>query len=73
LITGFSRDWLNEDAIKHFMDRQHFGFKPSDFTFAAVRCAVVGLDAIALGQQVHAFVRSEYQKRLECVCGECFA
>lgn len=56
LITGFSRDGLYEDAIKLFINMQHFGFKPSDFTFAAVLCAVIGLDDIVLGQQVHAFV-----------------
>jgi len=56
LIIGFSRDGLNEDAIKLFMDMQHFGFKPSDFTFAAILCVVIGLDGIVLGQQVHAFV-----------------
>ncbi|KAG2411414.1 hypothetical protein I3760_Q002000 [Carya illinoinensis] len=56
LITGLSRDGRNEDAIKLFMDMQSFGFKPSEFTFAAVLCAGVGFDDIVFGMQVHAFV-----------------
>lgn len=56
LMTGFSRDGMNEDAIKLFVEMQQFGFKPSEFTFAAILCAGIGLDDIIFGQQVHAFV-----------------
>ncbi|KAJ4729548.1 Pentatricopeptide repeat-containing protein [Melia azedarach] len=56
LITGYSKEGLNEEAIKLFSEMQQLGFKPSDFTFAAALCAGIGLDDIALGQQVHAFV-----------------
>ena len=56
MITGFSRDGMNEDAIKLFMHMQRFGFKPSEFTFAAVLCAGIGLDDIVFGQQIHSFV-----------------
>jgi pentatricopeptide repeat protein len=56
LMTGFSKDGMNEDAITLFMEMQHFGFKPSEFTFAAVLCAGIGLDDIVFGQQIHAFV-----------------
>ncbi|XP_050270648.1 putative pentatricopeptide repeat-containing protein At2g01510 [Quercus robur] len=56
MITGFSRDGMNEDAIKLFMHMQRFGFKPSEFTFAAVLCAGIGLDDMVFGQQIHSFV-----------------
>ncbi|KAL0014654.1 hypothetical protein SO802_001723 [Lithocarpus litseifolius] len=56
MITGFSRGGMNEDAIKLFMQMQRFGFKPSEFTFAAVLCAGIGLDDIVFGQQIHSFV-----------------
>lgn len=56
LITGYSKDGLNEEAIKIFLEMQNLGFKPSDFTFAAVLCAGIGLDDLKLGQQVHGFV-----------------
>ena len=71
MITGFSRDGMNEDAIKLFMQMQHFGLKPSDFTFAVALCAGIGLDDIVFGQQIHSF--GEDQLCLECVYGECFA
>lgn len=56
LITGYSKDKLNEEAIELFVRMQNLGYKPSEFTFAAVLCAGVGLDNIAFGQQVHGFV-----------------
>lgn len=56
LITGYAKEGLNEEAVKLFVEMQHLGFRPSDFTFAAALSAGVGLDDIALGQQVHAFV-----------------
>ncbi|TXG54944.1 hypothetical protein EZV62_020200 [Acer yangbiense] len=56
LITGYAKEGLNEEAIKLFMEMQHLGFKPSDFTFAAALCAGIRLDDIALGQLIHSFV-----------------
>lgn len=56
LITGYSKHGLNEEAISVFLEMQRLGFKPSDFTFAAILCAVVGLGDLPLGQQVHGFV-----------------
>ncbi|KAK6144900.1 hypothetical protein DH2020_021720 [Rehmannia glutinosa] len=56
MITGFSREGLIEGAIKLFSKMQHYGFRPSDFTFAALLRACVGLDGTALGQQVHGLV-----------------
>uniref|UniRef100_A0A7N2L521 DYW domain-containing protein n=1 Tax=Quercus lobata TaxID=97700 RepID=A0A7N2L521_QUELO len=56
MIIGFSRDGMNEDAIKLFMQMQHFGLKPSDFTFVVALCAGIGLDDIVFGQQIHSFV-----------------
>ncbi|KAI9177496.1 hypothetical protein LWI28_015948 [Acer negundo] len=56
LITGYAKEGLNEEAIKLFMEMQHLGFKPSDFTFAAALCAGIRLDDIVLGQLIHSFV-----------------
>ena len=50
MIIGFSRDGMNEDAIKHF------GLMPSEFTFAVALFAGIGLDDIVFGQQIHSFV-----------------
>ncbi|PON38193.1 DYW domain containing protein [Parasponia andersonii] len=56
LITGYSKDGLSEEAIQFFLEMQNLGYKPSDFTFAAVLCAVIGLDDLKFGQQVHGCV-----------------
>ncbi|XP_050382039.1 putative pentatricopeptide repeat-containing protein At2g01510 [Argentina anserina] len=56
LITGYSKDGLNEDAINLFAKMQNLGYKPSDFTFAAVLCAGISLDDIVFGLQVHGSV-----------------
>ncbi|XP_057982578.1 putative pentatricopeptide repeat-containing protein At2g01510 [Malania oleifera] len=56
LITGYSKDGLCEEAMYLFLEMQNLGLRPSDFTFAAVLCAGIGLNDIALGQQVHSFV-----------------
>ncbi|KAA8530057.1 hypothetical protein F0562_004766 [Nyssa sinensis] len=56
MITGYSKDGLNEEAIGLFVKMQNLGSKPTEFTFAAVLCAGVGLDDIAFGQQVHGFM-----------------
>ena len=56
LITGYSKDDLNEEAIKLFLEMRNCGYKPSDFTFAAVLCAGIGLDDLKFGQQVHGSV-----------------
>ncbi|KAF8378064.1 hypothetical protein HHK36_029398 [Tetracentron sinense] len=56
MITGYSKDGLNEQAIQLFLEMQNSGSKPSEFTFAAVLCASIGLDNLGLGQQVHSFV-----------------
>ncbi|CAK7348112.1 unnamed protein product [Dovyalis caffra] len=55
MITGYANNGLNEEAIKLFVEMQNLGFKPSDFTFAAVIGASVGLDDTAFGQQIHCF------------------
>ncbi|KAH0973459.1 hypothetical protein GBA52_025615 [Prunus armeniaca] len=39
LITGYSKDGLNEEAINLFAQMQNLGYKPSEFTFAALLCA----------------------------------
>ncbi|XP_048336314.2 putative pentatricopeptide repeat-containing protein At2g01510 [Ziziphus jujuba] len=56
MITGYSKGKLNAEAIELFMEMLDLGYKPSEFTFAAVLCAGVGLDDIVFGKQVHGFV-----------------
>ncbi|KAJ6338856.1 hypothetical protein OIU76_008340 [Salix suchowensis] len=56
MITGYANNGLNEGAIKLFVEMQNLGFKPSDFTFAAVIGASTGLDNTAFGKQIHGFV-----------------
>lgn len=56
LITGHAKEGLNEEAIRIFIEMQHLGYKPSDFTFAAALCAGIGLGDKLLGQLIHSFV-----------------
>ncbi|KAF5790868.1 putative tetratricopeptide-like helical domain superfamily, DYW domain-containing protein [Helianthus annuus] len=56
MITGCSNNGLNSRAIDLFIDMQSFSVKPSEFTFAAVICACMGLNDVLLGQQFHALV-----------------
>ncbi|OVA06125.1 Pentatricopeptide repeat [Macleaya cordata] len=56
MITGYSKDGFNEKSVKLFVEMQNSGFKPSEFTFAAVVCACVGLNDLKVGQQIHGFV-----------------
>ncbi|KGN58147.1 putative pentatricopeptide repeat-containing protein At2g01510 [Cucumis sativus] len=56
LMTGYSNEGLNEEAIELFLELHNSGIKPSDFTFAALLSAAVGLDDTKFGQQVHGFV-----------------
>lgn len=56
MITRYSKDGLDEQAISLFKEMQHLGLRPSDFTFAAVVCASMGWSDVALGQQVHGLV-----------------
>ncbi|KAK4478417.1 hypothetical protein RD792_013887 [Penstemon davidsonii] len=56
MIAGYSKEGLNKEAIKLFSELQHNGFRPSDFTFAALLRASVGLADVTLGQQVHGLV-----------------
>ncbi|KAJ7969427.1 Pentatricopeptide repeat-containing protein [Quillaja saponaria] len=56
LITGLSKDGLNEEAINLFVEMQKSGYEASEFTFAAVLCAGIGLDGTAFGKQVHGLV-----------------
>ena len=56
MITGYSKEGLDEEALNLFVEMQKSGLKPTEFTFAAVLCASIGLDDIVLGQQIHSFV-----------------
>ncbi|XP_059665322.1 putative pentatricopeptide repeat-containing protein At2g01510 [Cornus florida] len=56
MITGYSKEGLNEEAMDLFLEMQTLGLKPTDFTFAALLCAGIGSDDIAFGKQVHCFV-----------------
>ena len=56
LMTGYSNEGSSEEAIKLFLELQNSGIKPSEFTFAALLCAAVGLDDTNFGQQVHGLI-----------------
>lgn len=56
LMTGYSNEGLSEEAIKLFVELQNTEIKPSEFTFAALLCAAVGLDDTSFGKQVHGLV-----------------
>ncbi|XP_057784396.1 putative pentatricopeptide repeat-containing protein At2g01510 [Salvia miltiorrhiza] len=56
LITGYAKEGIREAAVKLFSEMQHFGFRPSDFTFAALLHACAGMGGATLGQQVHGLV-----------------
>ncbi|KAG4951159.1 putative pentatricopeptide repeat-containing protein [Glycine max] len=56
LLMGYSKEGFNHDAINLFFKMQDLGFRPSEFTFAAVLTAGIQLDDIEFGQQVHSFV-----------------
>ncbi|KAL8231661.1 hypothetical protein R6Q57_001439 [Mikania cordata] len=56
MITGYSNNGLNSNAIDLFIEMQNWGINPSEFTFAAVVCVCMGLNDVVLGQQFHALV-----------------
>ncbi|GAB4847366.1 hypothetical protein Ancab_026424 [Ancistrocladus abbreviatus] len=56
LITGCSNEGLYKEALNLFIRMQNAGFEASEFTFAAVLSASIGLGSLALGQQIHSFV-----------------
>ncbi|KAL2320379.1 hypothetical protein Fmac_029348 [Flemingia macrophylla] len=56
LLTGYSKEGFNHDAINLFFKMQDLGFRPTEFTFAAVLTAGIQLDDIEFGQQVHSFL-----------------
>ncbi|KAK9067390.1 hypothetical protein SSX86_014718 [Deinandra increscens subsp. villosa] len=56
MITGYSNNGLYSHAMGLFIEMQNWGIKPSEFTFAAVICACMGLNDVPLGQQFHALV-----------------
>ncbi|XP_075502842.1 putative pentatricopeptide repeat-containing protein At2g01510 isoform X2 [Primulina tabacum] len=56
VITGCSKEGLNEKAMKLFLEMQFHGFRPSDFTFAALLHACIGFDSITPGHQIHGLV-----------------
>lgn len=53
LLTGLSKDGLNQEALSLFFDMQELGFRPTEFTFAAILCASIALDRFVFGQLVH--------------------
>ena len=56
LLTGYSKEGLNCEAINLFFRMQDLGFGPTEFTFAAVLCAGIQLYDIVFGQQLHSLV-----------------
>ncbi|GAB2216963.1 hypothetical protein Drorol1_Dr00000116 [Drosera rotundifolia] len=53
LIAGCSNEGLNQEAVDLFFGMQNEGYEPSEFTFAAILSAAVGLGDLGLGHQVH--------------------
>ncbi|XP_071731252.1 putative pentatricopeptide repeat-containing protein At2g01510 [Rutidosis leptorrhynchoides] len=56
MITGYSNVGSNNKAINLFIEMKRLGIMPSEFTFAAVICACMGLNDVHLGQQIHGLV-----------------
>ncbi|KAF7819348.1 putative pentatricopeptide repeat-containing protein [Senna tora] len=56
LLTGLTKDGLNQEAISLFFDMQKLGFRPTEFTFAAILCTGIALDHTVFGQQIHGLV-----------------
>nr|XP_043614414.1 putative pentatricopeptide repeat-containing protein At2g01510 [Erigeron canadensis]XP_043614415.1 putative pentatricopeptide repeat-containing protein At2g01510 [Erigeron canadensis] len=56
MITGYSNVGLNNRAISLFIEMKSLGMMPSEFTFAAVICACMGLNDVNLGKQFHGLV-----------------
>ncbi|GJX02381.1 putative pentatricopeptide repeat-containing protein [Tanacetum coccineum] len=56
MISGYSNVGMNDQAIKLFKEMQCAGVMASEFTYAAVICAGMGMNAVPLGQQFHALV-----------------
>ncbi|KAK9678091.1 hypothetical protein RND81_11G187300 [Saponaria officinalis] len=56
MITGYVNDGMNREAVELFLEMQKSGFGPSEFTFAAVIGAGVGVGNLFFGQQIHAFI-----------------
>ncbi|XP_057437591.1 putative pentatricopeptide repeat-containing protein At2g01510 [Lotus japonicus] len=56
LLTGYSKEGFNHEAINLFFKMQDLGFRPTEFTFAAVLTAGKQLDDIEFGQQIHGLV-----------------
>ncbi|MCH85019.1 pentatricopeptide repeat-containing protein, partial [Trifolium medium] len=56
LLTGYSKEGFNHEAINLFFKMQEVGYRPTEFTFAAILTAGIQLDDIEFGQQVHGFV-----------------
>lgn len=60
LLTGYSKEGFNHEAINLFFKMQGLGYMPTEFTFAAVLTAGIQLDDIEFGQQVHSLVVKTY-------------
>ncbi|KAL4571894.1 hypothetical protein LXL04_018661 [Taraxacum kok-saghyz] len=56
MITGYSNEGLNNQAINLFLEMKHLGLIPSEYTFAAVIRATMGINDVELGYQFHALV-----------------
>ncbi|XP_074275163.1 putative pentatricopeptide repeat-containing protein At2g01510 [Silene latifolia] len=56
MITGYTSDGMNREGIELFLGMQKAGFRPSEFTFASILGAGVGLRDLFFGQQIHAFI-----------------
>ncbi|KAK4757131.1 hypothetical protein SAY87_007258 [Trapa incisa] len=56
LISGYSNEWLFDEAIGLFLKLLESGFRPSEYSFASALAAGAGLGELTFGQQIHGFV-----------------
>ncbi|CAO2828675.1 unnamed protein product [Amaranthus hypochondriacus] len=56
LLTGYANDGMNEEAVDLFLKMLKMGFRPSEYTFAAISSTCVGLGNLFFGKQIHACV-----------------
>ncbi|CAA0829574.1 Putative pentatricopeptide repeat-containing protein [Striga hermonthica] len=56
MITGCSREGAIGEAVRFFLGMQNYGFRPTNFTFAALLRACADLNDTALGLLVHGLV-----------------
>eukprot|EP01018_Ginkgo_biloba_P025063 Gb_18263 [translate_table: standard] len=56
MIAGYAQNGHSEAALKLYLEMQHVGVEPNQFTFPSVLSACAGLAALEEGKQVHAHI-----------------